>query len=348
MSDTMTTAEQIVELESLWKILHAAEAVGINKIAVFPSASRVKALDLVLSRLRQDEETPSIPLATVNDAYDRAKAAVAEAHQLAVSAFARLSIGGETLEAFASVPVASPVIGTEPRLSLTLQQARRCHSAMVKDHGEHGGDHACSRCFADADEMTGFRGFVCVKHILEDFIAPRIGSGHQPLSEASGDSAQEQSAKIESRDLSPSSARVEQELSVIQHCEAHWFTQGGTAQFGDVTGNHNADELISRILFLVRQGAARIATLEQARDTLTRERDDAQALAIQHAYADATANYEQGLADGQQQTIAQVRNIILTATIIFAESGAPLIRRDHLMAALNLLFAASPVPPEKG
>ena len=68
-----------------------------------------------------------------------------------------------------SVPVRE---GSEPRLSITLQQARRLHAAIVKDHGEHGGDHACTRCYADAIPC----GFVCIKHILEDFTAPRLAS----------------------------------------------------------------------------------------------------------------------------------------------------------------------------
>ena len=62
---------------------------------------------------------------------------------------------------------------TEPRLNITLQQAKRLYSAMMESHGKYGGDHACSRCYADVQPQ--FRGFVCVKHRLEDFIAKAEG-----------------------------------------------------------------------------------------------------------------------------------------------------------------------------
>jgi hypothetical protein len=55
----------------------------------------------------------------------------------------------------------------EPTIALTRQQAKRCWEAIVGEHGEHGGDHACYRCFKD----TQFTSFVCVKHQLQDFLA---------------------------------------------------------------------------------------------------------------------------------------------------------------------------------
>lgn len=113
-----------------------------------------------------------------------------------------------------------------------------------------------------------------------------------------------------------------------------------SASYGDVCAAVDREMAYREQL---ADATARLQALEQERDTLTRERDDAQAIAIQHAYADATANYEQGLADGRQQTIDQV------ITLIEAEEGKWLakIQIDGILSKVAAL-SASPVPPEKG
>ncbi len=48
-------------------------------------------------------------------------------------------------------------------------------------------------------------------------------------------------------------SRAEMEREVIDHVVAHWFTQGGEAQFGYIGRPTNADEVVSNILEAVRR-----------------------------------------------------------------------------------------------
>jgi hypothetical protein len=60
---------------------------------------------------------------------------------------------------------------------------------------------------------------------------------------------------FEAAEALAAASRPQTEQEVIDHVVSHWFTQGGVAEFGAIPECHNADEVISAILEVVRASA---------------------------------------------------------------------------------------------